>query len=185
MTKDYRDKVVRLINERKGEPLMNGSIDDAAIITQEALSHAKDTVRILSHQLNPDCYAREAVRNAAKYFLADPDHKLRILIEASLWDVNSNFEWSKHPLIKDLLEFATGEDPNTRRLAIRLVPKAWVERYKFNFLLLDDYGFRYEADRKSSAAVAKFYPENTKQRLKSLQSNFDILWEASADLVLH
>src|ERR1700733_5890670 len=123
----YRDTVIRLIKERTGEALMNGSIDDAAIITQECLSNATNTVRILSNKLNPDCYARESVRNAATCFLADPDHRLHILIEASLWDERNNFEWGKHPFLRDLKVFANGNNDEDRRLSVRLVPKAQAE----------------------------------------------------------
>jgi hypothetical protein len=181
----YRDKVVRLITARTGEALMNGSIDDATIITQEAFNYAGSTVRILSNRLSPDCYARESVRNAAKFFLADPDHKLRILIESPLWDVNNNFEWHNHPLLQDIKEFAKGDD-EARRLAVRLVPKAQAQRYKCNFLLLDDYGFRYEADRNSTAAVAAFFSEKEKeQKMVSLDSMFRELWSKSSDLNLN
>jgi hypothetical protein len=183
---EYKDTVVRLIRERTGEPLLNGTIDDAAVITQEAFNHATKDVRILSNRLNADCYARESVRNAARTFLATPDHKLRILIESSLWDESNKFEWEKHPFIADLKEHLHGHDGTSGRLEVRLVPKSWAQRYKFNFLILDDYGYRYEADRDSSAAVAKFFPEAEKQKgLQALQTNFDMLWKAYKPIVLH
>jgi hypothetical protein len=177
---DYRDRVARLIRERTGEALLNGTLDHAAAITQEAFASAEQQVRILSNRLSPDCYAREGVRNAAKFFLADTNHKLRILVESSLWDSGSNFNWSQHPLISDLLPFAA-----SGRLEMKAVPREWVDRYKFNFLLLDDYGFRYEADRARAAAVATFFPEDKKTPVESLAGNFEQLWEVSTEIKLN
>lgn len=177
---DYRDRVARLIRERTGEPLLNGSLDHAAAITQEAFASAEDQIRILSNRLSPDCYAREGVRNAAKFFLADGNHRLRILVESALWDTGSNFNWSQHPLIADLLPFV-----ESKRLQMKAVPREWADRYKFNFLLLDDYGFRFEADRNMAAAVATFFPEDKKKPVESMARNFETLWEASTEIKLN
>ena len=172
----YREQVRDAIARRTGEALLNGSIDHAAVIVQETFSSAKKSIRLLSSKLDAECYGRLSVRNAAQVFLADPDHSAEILVESSLSDDNDNFEWAKHPFLSDLAPF--GSD-GLKRLQVRTVPKEWVERYKFNFLLMDDYGYRYESDRKETAAVVAFLPEGEKGTVDNLNGIFDRLWNVS------
>ncbi|MGA3305348.1 MAG: hypothetical protein ABSC26_04990 [Stellaceae bacterium] len=179
----YRDEVREAILLRDGEALINGSIEHAGIITQEALINAQDSVRILSYRLDPDCYADEAVLNAADYFLANPSHHLKILIEAGLWN-DGNYDWTRHPLIHKLHQSLTQQNPN---FEIRLVPKALAEKYAYNFLVLDDYGYRYEEDRKRPTAVARFLPidDPKKEPVVNLTNIFDSIWEGSEPLDLN
>jgi hypothetical protein len=174
----YREKVREAILRRDGVPLLNGDVDHASIVVQEVLSNAKNRVRILSHRLDPDCYAKEAVRNAAAFFLADPDHSLEVLIEAYLWDDNNNFQWDKHPLISDLKKC------DNKQVQVRLVPKDWSDGYNFNFMLLDDYGYRFESDRARAAAVVAFLPNNGEKTVKHLGGIFEQLWDESKPLPL-
>lgn len=170
---EYHQKVRDAILQRTGEPLLNGTVEHATFITQEAFSSAQSKIQILSSRLDVACYAQPNVINAAKAFLADPDHELKILIEAELWDSNKNFDWSKHPLVAALKDYWAG-------LKIRLVPKESTERYKFNFLLLDDFGYRFEADRLRAAAVAAFFPPGSiAPQVKNLSGVFESLWAAS------
>lgn len=176
----YRDLVRAAMARRSGETILNSSINHAAVITLEAFSCASKSINILTHKLDASCYA-DAVRAAAGAFLADPDHHCKILIEAPLWDADGNFEWEKHPFIVSLSQFTKSDGDKPARLEIRLVPKEWAQRYKFNFLLLDDYGLRYEPDRAQPAAVATFYPEGSKKEpVKNLQTIFDDLWGVSS-----
>lgn len=181
--KGYRERVREAISLRNGVPILNGSINHAGIIVAEAFLAAHHKVCLLSHRLDQGCYD-ESVRNAAAYFLADPDHKARILIESSIDDENNNYQWNKHPFIKAFEDYLKEGD----RLEIRIVPENWVRRYSFNFLILDDYGFRFEADRAKAAAVAAFYPPPKEgeviEDVEHLQSIFDQLWDKSVKLTL-
>src|SRR4051794_303128 len=105
----YRDEVREAIRNRDGSAVFNGSVEHASIIAQEAFTHAKDSVRILTFKLDPDCYAQEPVLNAAQFFLADPSHKLQILIETELWDQKKQYKWAEHPLLKGLLSVTVAE----------------------------------------------------------------------------
>lgn len=177
---NYRDLVRAAIVRRSGETILNSSVNHAAVITQEAFSCASKSVNILTHRLDASCYA-DGVRTAARAFLADPDHHCKILIEAPIWDPEGNFEWAKHPLILSLSEFTQKDGDKPPRLQVKLVPRDWVERYKFNFLIMDDYGLRFEPDRAQPAAVATFYPEGSKKEpVKNLQTIFDDLWGVSS-----
>jgi hypothetical protein len=170
---EYHEEVREAILRRNGKPILNGTIDHAAVIVQESFNNAKNRVRILSSRLDPSCYAKNSVADAAKTFLADPDHKAEILVEPSLWDADDNFEWGKHPLVAALSDYKD-------RFEIRIVPSDWVKRYNFNFLLLDDYGYRYEGDRSRPAAVAAFLPSGAeKPQVNNLNKIFDELWQHS------
>jgi hypothetical protein len=126
--------------------------------------------------------ADEAVLNAADYFLANPKHQLKILIEAGLWS-DGNYDWTRHPLINKLLTSLTQEKPN---FEIRLVPKSLAEKYEYNFLVLDDYGYRFEEDRKRPTAVARFLAINDpkKEPVVNLTKIFDSIWDGSDPLDL-
>lgn len=181
----YRERVRALIEARDGTPILNGSHEHAAVLTQEAFSHASTEIRILCTRLDPDCYGREDVRNAARFFLADRDHKARVLIEEALWNPEENFEWYQHPFVRDLAAFASSHDGSEPRLQMKRVPKKWIDQYTYNFLLLDDYGFRFEEDRTKSAAVARFLPPGKPaEAITRLGSIFDQLWAVSPKLAL-
>jgi len=178
----YRDLVRTAMLRRTGETILNSSISHAAVITQEAFSCAEKRVRILSHKLDSGCY--DGVRAAARAFLADPDHSAQILVEAPLWDPEGNFEWEKHPFISALSDFTKPIGDKPARLEVKLVPKEYADRYKFNFLLLDDYGLRYEADRAQSAAIATFYPKGSDSGpVKNLEMIFNDLWGVSTPIL--
>jgi hypothetical protein len=170
---EYHEQVRDAILNRNGRPILNGTIDHASIIVQECFNNAKQRIRILSSRLDPSCYAKPGVTDAAKTFLADKDHCAQILVEPALWDMNSNFEWNKHPLVAALVDCK-------ERYEIKLVPAEWTKRYQFNFLLLDDYGYRFESDRSRPAAVAAFLPEGApKPQIDNLNKRFEQLWEVS------
>lgn len=176
---NYRDLVRAAMVRRTGETILNSSINHAAVITQEAFSCAAKSISILTHKLDASCYA-DGVRAAASAFLADPDHHCKILIEAPLWDPEGNFEWDKHPFIAHLSEHTKAKLDRSPRLEVRIVPRDTTERYGFNFLIMDDYGLRFEPDRAQPAAVATFYPEGSASGpVKNLQMIFDDLWRVS------
>jgi len=172
----YRQQVRDAINRRDGAPILNDSVNHATVITQEVLSGAKEHVRILSYKLDASCYADPGVLGAAKVFLADPEHQIDVLIEAPLWDTHGHFEWAKHPFIETIKEARANTD------RVRLVNKDMVHRYKFNFLLLDDFGYRFEADRSKAAAVAAFLPEGKTQQAERLINIFEQLFRESAPI---
>lgn len=174
---NYQEVVRSAILNRTGSPLLNGSVDHAAMITQEAFNNAKTSVRILSHKLHPDCYGKAGVLNAVKYFLADESHKVDILVESSLWDPANTFPWESHPLLG---EIAASNRDMSGQVRVSRVPLKWAERYSFNFLIMDDYGFRFEEDRERPTAVAAFSPPNVKSpQVANLSGIFDRLWSDS------
>jgi len=175
LLENYQEVVRAAILNRTGSPLLNGSVDHAAMITQEAFNNAKQSIRILSHKLDPDCYGKPGLLNAAKYFLADESHTVDILIESSLWDPANEFPWETHPFLEAI---SHSKRNLSKQVKIRRVPLKWAELYAFNFMLMDDYGYRYEEDRARPTAVAGFSPPNVKsQQVANLGDIFSRLWE--------
>lgn len=164
------------ISDRTGVPVLNSTFEHASIIVQEMFSNAHE-MRLLSSRLETACYARPALIEAARAFLSDPDHTLRILVEPELHG-DTNRDWLKHPLV------ATFRD-SKHPVEMRAVPSDWTNRYRFNFALMDDFGFRFETDRSEPAAVAAFLPANKPmQQVEHLKTLFDTLWGHSAKIDL-
>jgi hypothetical protein len=181
---DYRELVSRVIRERTGVPIVNGSADHASVIVQECFNNANDHIRLLSNRLDPDCYASEGVRNSVKMFLAHPAHRLEILVEGAMWDPEGRFAWEKHPFVETLVPFAQNDHGNNQppQVQLKIVPEALSRLYDFNFLVMDDYGYRFEANRKVPTAVAAFLPQDNIATAQNLIRIFDTqLWNHSGD----
>lgn len=178
----YCEQVKDAILKRSGAVILNSSIDHAAIIAQEMFNNAKESVRLLTHKLDPDCYARTSVQNSITSFLASPDHRLQILVESGLWDPENRYDWNKHPLLKHFIS-SSGTD-YSQQLEIRRVPAEVSQRYTFNFMLLDHYGYRYEAHRDRPNAVAAFLPPGQEAKIANMEHIFSDLWAASQNIAL-
>lgn len=168
----YRERVREAILQRTGEMFLNADIDHAGVIVQEAFNGARSAIKILSSRLDPSCYAQGSLVKSARIFMADPEHSTSILVKSPLFDPEGNFDWAQHPLVSALHD--------NKKFEMRSVPLDWIKRYRFNFLIMDDYGFRFEEDRGRAAAVASFSPaESDKKQAKNLTSIFDRLWQVS------
>jgi hypothetical protein len=179
-SESYRELIRKAIQNRTGETILNSSIDHAAVIIEEAFNSAKKKIRILSSRLDPSCYAKDSLCGAAKYFFLDQGHEAEILIESE-----ENIAWSDHPFFQGLLKDGDYAKRLKGRLRVKRVPKKWSTSYKYNFLLLDDYGFRFEPDRSGPAAVAAFFPDGKKDTVDHLSGIFDRLWKESDDLQIN
>jgi hypothetical protein len=181
----YRERVRHQIMRRTGEPILNGSVDHAAILCQEIFLAGENEILILSNRLDEACFGREGVRNAAKILLGDPDKRMRVLVEWDLWDPNQNFDWSEHPFVESLLHFWS-PDTDVPRFDLRTVHRDYLRRYRFNFMVLDSFGYRFQDDRDYPAAVAAFFPEDrptdATDTVIRLRGIFDTLYETATPL---
>jgi hypothetical protein len=159
---EYREKVDRLIRSRTGEPILNGSIDHAAILVERMFAHANIRMWILSEGLNARVYGRNTNIEQAKLFLSNPQHEVRVLIETSSEELRDN------PFTK-----AFGRYENVH---IRRVPSEYQADYEYHFALVDDYGYRFEGDKHRREAVAAFGDEAGVQHLAQIYTG---LWDAS------
>jgi hypothetical protein len=174
----YRDHVRHAIAARTGKPMMNGSLEHSAILLQESMRAAQHEMLILSSRLDDACFGQRAVRHAAQVFLADPEKRMRILVETALWDPQENFRWGQNPFVQDI-----AANVGLGQVEIASVKKDWIAGYRFNFFVVDRFGFRYQEDRDEPAAIAAFYPSDReigpKDTVMHLRGIFAQLWRHS------
>lgn len=164
-SEDLNDKL------RNEQPFgtFNRDITHAAVITRAGFQYASSKVRLLSHKLDSALYSTSLLKDHVSPFLDKEGASLHILVETDALD--------NHP-IWDFIQDGGYDD---EQLTIKRVPSDLVERYKFNYLVVDDFGFRFEEDREEYAAVASFHEGDSKAMIESLISFFDDLEERSSD----
>ena len=116
----------------------NRDMIHARIVVSLAFKYAEREIWLLSHKLDPVLYASPSFVQEVQNFLARG--KLHILVES---DVDED-----HPirvLAKD-----------SDRVEIRRIPDDVSAKYEFNFMVVDDSGYRFEDDRKEPSAVVVF-----------------------------
>ena len=158
---DYREKVKEAIAARDGRPVYNRSLEHAAIIVEEMFALARNEIKLFTGRLNADVYGIPSVIIRAEKFLADADHKVRILIEEQI----EEGELRKHPFISSMSRF---DNLEVRRL------KDGVYDPDFHMMLVDDHSYRFEPDKRQFEAVATFGDEETTGHLNGL---FEQLWK--------
>jgi hypothetical protein len=159
--KTYWDQVERAAKLRTGEPIYNGSVEHAAVIVERMFAHAEKQLSFLCHGLNPRVYARTETLEQARLFLANKDHKLRILIEMEDTD-----DLKIHPFFREF-----GHLPN---VTVRQVKPEIRNAYNYHLSVMDDDSYRFESDKEKHVAVAAF---GDKVGAANLQGIFDRLWE--------
>lgn len=159
---DYREKVKEAIAEMDGRPVYNGSLEHATIIVEEMFAHAKDEVKLFTGRLNADVYGVPPVIGRAREFLAEPNHKARILIEEQVDEERLR----RHPFILGMSRFDN--------LEVRCL-RAGEYDPSFHMMLVDDHSYRFEPDKNQPEAVATFGDRDTTGHLDGL---FEQLWKA-------
>ena len=138
---DYTRRLERALKQKKPYGVYNRDMSHAKVIVSVAFRHAKKEIRLLSHKLDLELYADSIFlwfgsRPSASY---DSEGRLTILVET---DVPED-----HPLrvlarqYKDTVE-------------LHRVPDHIVKTYEFNFMLIDNIGYRFESDREKCEAFA-------------------------------
>ena len=145
----------------------NKDIQHATVIICTAFAFAKERVRLLSNMLDPVLYSQRWFLDEAESFL-ERDGKLDVLVESDVPD--------DHPVIQ-----LAAANPN---LSVRRVPKEAVESYEFNFMLVDQRGYRFESDREKHEALVLFGGDVVGDVLSDLNAVFNALWERSTEVSL-
>lgn len=160
----YKKHVRDLAELRDGTPVFNGSTEHAAVIAENMFAKANNSVRILNGKMNARVYASEGVREQISLFLADDDHKLKILIEDF-----SEGNLTDHPFFDDFLDY--------QNVIVRGLAPEIARDIKFHFLVMDEDSYRFERDKEKHEAVAAF---GESKGAKNLIGVFDQLWDASS-----
>ena len=156
----YAARLESALAARQSYSTYNKDMVHAKIVVCTAVAHAEKEVLLLSESLDPLLYASNWFRTAVGTFL-ERDGVLRVLVESDIP--------SSHPV--RLLAERYGS------VEIRRVGDGVA--YGFNFMVVDDCGYRFEADRKEPKAVVSFYEQTDASRhmLARTKEVFEVLWE--------
>lgn len=169
----YREDVRRVFMGESDAPVFNGTIDHASIVIEEGFRQARHIVRILTKRLEPACWERTAIIDAARAFLERGDTELHIIVE-QFGPTNCTHE---NRFLQAVLECG-GE-----RVHLRTMPTNIVSMYRYNFMTVDEVGYRFEEDRDEHVAVVAGGDVH-KARTNKLITMFDSVLEPHAQLVL-
>ena len=115
---------------------------------------------LLSHKLDEQLYGGSEFRAAVSEFLKNQEAKLIILVETEICD--------DHPVMQL-------KEMSPEQIKISIVPRNLIETYEFNFMIVDDFGYRFEYHRNDHAAVASFYDNKQKDMIQTLKNIFHYL----------
>ena len=142
----------------------NRDIQHATVIVCLAFGYAEKTVRLLTQKLDPMLYGTPWFREEAQGFLKKGG-QLNVLAETPLP--------AAHPIFGLVAEFPD-------RLTIRLVGDS--TPYAFNFMLVDEIGYRFETDRSKPEAIVFFNHPDATETIAALKQRFDGMWEEATRL---
>lgn len=162
---DYRKKVRIAASERSGTLLYNSSLIHAAVLTEALFENADDCVRILSGKLNAHVYGQSGVIEKARLFLADPNHRIMVLLESP-----QDLDKKDHPFYT---AFESNDDVEFRAMGDSFIPP------DYHFTVMDDDSYRFEKDKNEPNAIAAF---GNKETARNLTEIFDIFWNDSVAL---
>ena len=149
----YRQEIKRLIAERNGEAIYNGSADHAAVIVEGLFSAARQKVRLLTGDLNARVYGVRGVVDRASQFLGHSDHQLEVLVEE--WNASPS-----HPLLEEI--------GGLKNVSFYKIPEGLRSAVSYHLMTADDDCFRFEREKNSHAAVAAFGDGDTTKHLNGL-----------------
>ncbi len=139
---DYRSSVRAAISGDDERPVLNGSLKHAQIVIEEAFRAASERVRILSNSLDGGCYDSPSVLALVKEFLARAGTSLSILVETPLEEIQNGIFYKTFEA-----------DITSGKIDLAYVPESISKDYGFNFLVVDERSYRFEADRRKPEAV--------------------------------
>ena len=155
---------------RKKTPytLSNRDILHATEIALAGIAHAEQTVRILSHKLDISLYGDPRLQKVLNDFLRKKDSEMHILVESDINGERTSRQ-KEHPLL------TLARQQGDTKIEMHRVPDSLVDQYHFNFMTIDDIGYRLEPNRKEFSATAEFYSDSAKQFVKELNNFFEYL----------
>lgn len=138
----------------------NKDIHHAHAVVCLAFRHADSNICLLSQKLDPELYASPWFLEEAQGFFHHGG-RLRILVETDL---------DEHHPVHQLAE------RNPAALEMQRVPDDLKAKYRYNYMVVDDVGYRFERDRDEPRAVVVFHDEDKGARMvTALQRNFELL----------
>ena len=134
---DYTRRLETALKKKDAYVSYNRDMSHAKVVVSVAFRHAKNEILLLSNKLDPELYSSPMfIRFEVEPYLKKGG-RLSVLVEN---DVPEN-----HPIRELAQKYETVE--------IRRIPAGIVEAYEFNFMVIDDIGYRFENDRKEHQAL--------------------------------
>ena len=163
----YANRLENALAEQTPFHTYNRDILHASQIVVAGFRHAQRSVYLLSNRLDPALYGDEHLLEAVRSFLKKDGAELRILLEAEI-DAH-------HPFRR------LAEDEFNGRVKIGIVPEGHQDSYRFNFMIVDDIGYRFEYDREKFEAIASFHEEGQRHMVSKLKNFFVELEKRAGD----
>lgn len=160
----YRDLNKALKRGRKFANY-NKDMSHAGIVVCTAFRHASEKIRLLSHELDRFLYGGDWFLDELKGFLSKGG-LLNVLIET---DVEPD-----HPVMQLAKKFD--------EITVKRVPDQVWEAYPFNFMVVDDKGFRFENDRKLPEATVVFNYDEVED-FKKIRTDATSWFDAQFDCI--
>ena len=156
----YSERLETALANNKPYSAYNKDMAHAKVVVCTSMAHAKSEVLLLSERLDPILYASGWFWTAVTGFL-EGGGKLRVLVESDI------------PVEHPVRHLAT----QNGGVEIRRVTEGVA--YDFNFMLIDNIGYRFEADRREPRAVVSFHEqtEGPRNMLARTKEVFEMLWE--------
>lgn len=157
---DYKKRLITALEKKEKFVTQNHDNMHAVEIIIAGFTHAKREINLLSHKLDQQVYGNDRVIDAMEGFLKRDDAKLNIIVETRLP--------TNHPIYNLKENFGT-------KISLKKIPDEWVEKYAFNYMLMDNFGYRFEYDREEFKARASFNNDEQKETLGVLKKSFQSL----------
>lgn len=135
---DYARALESALRWKRAYSAYNRDMVHAKIVVTAAFRGANEKIRLLSHRLDRDLYASQSFIDEATAFVGKRGGHVDILVETDVPD--------DHPL-----RALARRHPDN--VTINRVPDEIVDGYGFNFMLIDEIGYRFEGDRENHRAL--------------------------------
>lgn len=167
---EYASKLNRALEKNKPYYTYNRDVGHAMVIVYFAFVHAKEQILLLSKELDRRVYSPTWFIDEVRNFLNKEGAKLSILVEDSIGE--------DHPMIQVVQDYP-------KSASIKRVPSEQIETYTYNFMVVDNAGYRFEADREEFKAVVAFNSKDDgpKRVVARLREKFHELESISTDLL--
>lgn len=139
----YYEEFDKALKKRRAFANFNNDTTHANIVICVGIRHATKHVRLLSQRLEPSLYSGEWFQEELSGFL-ERGGRLDVLIETAVSP--------EHPVMKLASQ--------SEQVTVKRIPDEDQEKYKFNFMVVDDDGLRLENDREKIEATVVFYHDD-------------------------
>lgn len=139
----YAHEFEKALKKERPYANYNKDMQHASIIVCMSFRHASKHIRLLSNCLDQSLYGTQWFMDELNGFLKR-NGKLEILLETEVP--------ADHPVLT--------RARNEPSISVKRMPDGFLDEYPFNFMLVDDTGFRFESDRAKPAASVAFNYDN-------------------------